>query len=185
MLWTTVDVCTFVCSHMASIFRKPGSPFFFAAFRDARGQRCQHTTKTNERSKALAMALAWERAGQDGKKGVLTEAASRKVLSQLFEQTSGTPLAFFTVEGWINEWLANRAGTASKGTLIRYAGTCRDFLAGIGDRANSVLVRLQPPICGNIVTVYGKPDTAPQLVTSRLKFSRRLWSKLAGLALSR
>jgi integrase len=120
---------------MASIFKKPGSPYLFAAFRDARGRRCQRSTKTNERSKALKLSLEWERVALAGRSGVLTEAACRKVLSELHEQTSGTPLTFYTVEGWINEWLANRTGTTAESTLIRYTGTCRDFLATIRDRA--------------------------------------------------
>ena len=127
---------------MASIFRIPRSPFYFAAFRDAMGRRCQRTTKTGERSKALRIAMEFERASAAGREGVLTEAACRKVLSQLHEQTTGKPLAFYSVESWINEWLANCAGTAAPRTLERYAGTCRDFLAAIGERSKVALAAL-------------------------------------------
>jgi integrase len=81
------------------------------------------------------MALEWERAAEAGRSGVLTESASRKVLSDLHEQTSGKPLTFYTVEGWVNEWLSNRAGTAAPRTLERYSATCRDFLKFLQDRA--------------------------------------------------
>ena len=127
---------------MASIFRIPRSPFYFAAFRDAMGRRCQRTTKTGERPKALRIAMEFERASAAGREGLLTEAACRKVLSQLHEQTTGKPLAFYSVESWINEWLANCAGTAAPRTLERYAGTCRDFLAAIGERSKVALAAL-------------------------------------------
>jgi integrase len=127
---------------MASIFRIPRSPFYFAAFRDARGRRCQRTTKTSDRAKALRIALEFERTAAEGRAGVLTEVACRKVISQLHEQTTGRPIAFYTVESWITEWLANCAGTTAPRTLQRYAGTCRDFLAALGERAKVALTAL-------------------------------------------
>ena len=120
---------------MASIFRIPRSPFWFAAFRDALGRRVQKTTKTKKRSKALEIAMGFERAAAAGRDGLLTEAACRKVLSELHEQTTGKPLAFYSVEKWINEWLANCAGTSAPRTMERYTGTCRDFLASLGERS--------------------------------------------------
>jgi integrase len=127
---------------MASVFRIPRSPFYFAAFRDAMGRRCQRTTKTRERAKALRIALEFERTAAQGRDGMLTEAACRKVISQLHEQTTGKPIAFYSVESWIKEWLANCAGTTAPRTLERYAGTCRDFLAALGERAKVSLAAL-------------------------------------------
>ena len=120
---------------MASILRKPNSPYWFAAYRDALGLRRQRTTKTSEKPKAQRMALEWERAAESGRNGVLTETACRRVLADLHEQTNGKPLAFYTVEGWLNEWLSNRSGTAAPRTLERYTATCRDFIKAIQDRA--------------------------------------------------
>ena len=85
------------------------------------------------------MALEWERAAEAGRNSVLTESASRKVLSDLHEQTFGKPLTFYTVEGWLNEWLSNRTGTAAPRTLERYSATCRDFLKFLQDRAKLTL----------------------------------------------
>lgn len=137
-----MDVCNFVCNAMASIFRKPGSPYFFAAFRDALGRRCQRTTKTNDSRIAKRLAMEWEKAAEDGRSGVLTEAACRRVLSDLHKQTSGKPLNFFTVKGWFEDWLANRVGTAAERTLERYEGTCGNFLEALEDRAKLPLAAL-------------------------------------------
>ena len=87
----------------------------------------------------MGLALEWERAAKAGRDGTLTESACRKVLSQLHEQATGAPLTFYTVEGWINEWLANRAGTTAPRTLVRYTATCRDFLEALDERAKLAL----------------------------------------------
>ncbi len=90
------------------------------------------------------MSLGWEHAAKQGRAGVLTEAACRKVISDLHEQITTKPLSFYTVEGWINEWLANRTGTAAPRTLERYTATCRAFLAALEERAKRSLGMLTP-----------------------------------------
>lgn len=127
---------------MASIFKIPRSPYYFAAFRDARGRRRQRTTKTKNRASALRIAMEFERAAHLGRQGLLTEAACRKVLSELHEQTNGQLLSFHTVKSWLEEWLDNCAGTTAPRTLERYKGACSDFLDALGDRATVALPAL-------------------------------------------
>src|SRR4051794_20675532 len=98
---------------MASIFQKPGSPYWFAAYRDSLGQRRQKSTKTKNRKQALEMALTFERAGEKGRNKTLTEAVARKVVSELVEQATGRPVHFYTCREWLDEWLAGKVGTAS------------------------------------------------------------------------
>ncbi len=129
---------------MASVFRKPGSPYWFAAFRDALGRRAQRTTKATGRTAAQRIALGFEHAAKQGRDGVLTESACRKVLSDLHEQTTGKPIAFYSIEGWFNEWLSNRAGTTAVRTMERYTATCRALLKALDERAKLSLGALTP-----------------------------------------
>jgi hypothetical protein len=101
-------------------FRKPGSPYWFAAYRDAFGQRRQKSTKSKNRQLALEMALTWERVAEKGRNNTLTEAVARSVVSQLVEQATGKPVHFYTCCGWLDEWFAGKAATAAAGTLTRY-----------------------------------------------------------------
>ena len=119
----------------ASIFRKPKSEFWYAAFRDAAGRRVQRTTKCTDEGEARRMALAWADVAAQGRQGLLTEDRCRKVLSELHEQATGAPLTFYTVQSWLAEWIEERAGTIAGITLSRYKSTVREFLAFLGDRA--------------------------------------------------
>ncbi len=129
---------------MASIFRKPNSPFWFAAYRDVDGQRRQKTTKTKNRGQAIDMARAWERLGESGRKGTLTEAVARSVVAQLVEQATGSPLHFYTCRAWLEEWLVGKVGTTSAGTLTRYRQVIADFMTFLGPRADLGLAAISP-----------------------------------------
>lgn len=138
--WIGVDVCR----DMASIFKKTGSPFWFAAYRDSQGQRRQKTTKSKDRGKAIDMSRAWERLAESGRNRTLTEAVARAVVSQLVEQSTGTPLHFHTCRAWLNEWLAGKEGVASAGTLTRYRQVIADFMEFLGQRADLPLPAISP-----------------------------------------
>src|SRR4030095_9202059 len=129
---------------MASIFRKPRSPFWFAAYRDASGNRRQKTTKTTNRGEAIDMARAFERLAAQGRKRVLTESIARSVVSQLVEQATGTPIHFHTCRDYLTEWVAGKTGTTSKGTLTRYRQVIDDFLEFLGERAELSLAAISP-----------------------------------------
>lgn len=121
---------------MASIFKKPRSPFWFAAYRDAQGQRRQKTTKLKDRGKAIDVARTYERLAASGRNRTLTEAIARSVVSQLVEQATGEALHFHSCRAWLDEWVAGKRGTTAPATLTKYEQTVRDFLAHLGERAD-------------------------------------------------
>jgi integrase len=129
---------------MASIFKKPRSPFWFAAFRDSRGLRCQRTTKTCDRSKARTIALEWERAAESGRNGALTEAACRKVLGEILERATGETLHFKSCREWLVEWVAGKQGATAAITFGRYRQVIADFLEHLGNRAEQPLGAVSP-----------------------------------------
>jgi integrase len=142
--WTEVDVCNIVCSKMASIFKKPGSPFWFAAYRDAHGQRRQKTTKTSNRGKAIDFARALERVAESGRNRTLTESAARSAVSQLLEQSTGEPLQFHTARAWLEEWLAGKKGVTTERTRLKDEQYVGEFLASMGERADAPLAAISP-----------------------------------------
>ena len=142
MTWTVVDVCTIVCTTMASIFRKPKSPFYFAAFRDATGRRCQRSTKSRNRAEAADTARAWEKLSESGRRGLLTEVAARRVVAEIVEQATGEPLHFATCRSWFEEWLAGKAGSTAPSTLAKYRQVTTDFLTYLGERAELPLTAI-------------------------------------------
>ncbi len=129
---------------MASIFKRPGSPYYFCCFRGPVGTWVKKTTKEKDRRKAQIICVTWEQAAQVATRGELTAVQARKILAELVAVSSGEELTTYTVEGWLEEWLKNKSGSASKNTMIRYRQVIRDFLKHIGNRSKASLAGLTP-----------------------------------------
>lgn len=120
---------------MASIFRRPRSPYWFAAYTDATGRRRQKTTKTSNRALALDFAIALEKLAAKGRAGTLTEAVAREAIGELVLQATGEPLVFYTAAGWLDHWLSAKTEARAGSTAERYKQVKRDFLESLGNRA--------------------------------------------------
>jgi len=129
---------------MASIFKRPGSPNYFCCFRGPTGAWVKKTTKEKDRRKAQVICVAWEQAANAASRGELTAIQTRKILAELVAVSSGEELTNYTVEGWLNEWLKNKSGSASKNTMVRYRQVIRDFLNHMGNRSKVSLAGLTP-----------------------------------------
>ena len=62
----------------------------------------------------------------------LTAAQARKVIAEMVAISSGETMSFHSIESWLTDWLANKAGGAAEGTMLRYRQVVRDFLAHLG-----------------------------------------------------
>jgi len=62
---------------------------------------------------------------------------------------TGESLTSYTLEGWLSEWEANKAGGASKTTMLRYRQVMRDFKDHMGSRAQAPLTSITP---GDVVS---------------------------------
>ena len=158
------------CLHaMASIFKKPRSPFWFAAYRDANGERRQKTTKTANRGEAIDMARSLERLAALGRKGALTEAAARQAISQLVEQATGESMAFHTCRAWLTEWLASKKGTINEETLDRYEQVFTGLADFLDKRADLSLAAITPADVRKYRDKLSSEGRAPSTVNLQLK----------------
>lgn len=125
---------------MASLSRKPNSPFWMAKYRDDTGRIVMRSTKQTAPKQARLVADAWEEAARKARHGDLTRATALKVLSELVERTTGEVLADASVEAFLGDWLKSRqvAGRAS-GTLVRYRPIIAKFVASMGDRSKKTI----------------------------------------------
>jgi integrase len=130
---------------MASIHRRPHSPFYHAAWRDSNGRLHLQSTKQIARDKALAVAMEFQRAQRLGDAGNLTEAQCREVLSGILERTGGDGLRHYSIEEWFRDWLRTKEDRTAAGTHVRYAQVVDAFLDHLGgDRAKRPLTSLEP-----------------------------------------
>ena len=131
-------------SDMASIFKKPKSPFYFAAFRGANGERVQRTTKQRNRSAALRTAQERESLATKGRNRTLTEAQARRVVSEIVEVSTGESLHFHSCADWFTEWLSGKRGAVSANSLAKYEQVSADFLRHLGERSKLSLAAICP-----------------------------------------
>jgi integrase len=83
----------------------------------------------------------------------LTAAQARKVIAEMVAISSGETLSFYTVRGWLNEWLTNKVGVVSERMLVRYRQVVRDFLTHLGSRAEASITSVSP---GDIISFRNK-----------------------------
>jgi integrase len=109
------------------------------------GRRLFRSTKETDRKLAWKIALAWEGASEKARRRELTAAQARKVLAELVAASSGEELTFHSTQDWLNDWLSNKAGSASAATMDRYRQIVRDFLEHLGPtKARASIASVSP-----------------------------------------
>ncbi|MEO8351712.1 MAG: tyrosine-type recombinase/integrase [Chthoniobacteraceae bacterium] len=102
------------------------------------------STKQTDRSKAWEVCLSIERAENLGRAGTLTEQTAKKILAEIVERTTGTPLHDFKAGEWLTQWAAQKVRTKAEKTGERYQQVIRDFLDSLGGRARLSLSAISP-----------------------------------------
>src|SRR5438046_853999 len=102
---------------MASLRRHPKSPYWVACFTDSNGVRTTRSTKSNDRSLAMKMAVEWEAVAKRATAGQMTEARARTVINSIMEHAGHEPVTFYKIEDWMNEWLSDKRRSSEKTTV--------------------------------------------------------------------
>lgn len=129
---------------MPSLFRRPNSPFWFAAYTSADGARQKKSTKKKNRAGALTVLATLIEAERQAASGTLTESRARQLISEIVERTSGEKIQFHTCREWLNEWSASKKGATGDRTWLKYDQVCRDFLEHLGGRAELSVAAITP-----------------------------------------
>jgi integrase len=118
---------------MASIYKHPNSKFFRAFWYDANGKGHCQSTKCIKRKEAQRVADLWEMAAQRKK----SAQHIRAVFAGIFADIYGQAIPISTVRGFSENWLEEKKQESSKATFLAYQTTVTDFLAFLGQRADS------------------------------------------------
>jgi hypothetical protein len=150
---------------MPTLIKRPGSPFWFAAYDvtqpDGTTRRLKKSTKQTKKNKALERAMELEAADQKAgtattenatkafailteaaeaaARGELSEGRARELIARLCEVSTGSPLKFHTVRTWAQDWQEMKAATTGKATKARYKTHVEGFLAWLGEKADAKL----------------------------------------------
>ena len=127
---------------MASLIKKIDTRYLFCCFTLPDGTRTTRSTKQTKKREAMAVCLEMERASQQARKGVLTEAQARKVVADIVERANGEPLVFYSIEQWLNHWLSSKEEVRSKNTAMCYKSAVGNFLKFLGKKSANNLTLL-------------------------------------------
>jgi integrase len=111
------------------------SRFWYACYTDALGRRLKKSTGLTAKSKAMEMARALQKASDEARRGALTEARTRELLSEVLQSVNGEGLTVFTVEQWFGHFVNQKKKSRAAATAKRHAQTMREFMAFLGHRA--------------------------------------------------
>jgi integrase len=115
---------------------KRRSRFWYACYTDAKGRRLKKSTELTSKSKALEMARALQKASDEARRGALTEARTRELLSEVLESVNGETLRVFTVRQWLDHFVKQKKKSRADKTAARHEQMASEFIEFLGPRAN-------------------------------------------------
>ncbi len=158
---------------MASVHQRPASQYWHAAFRGPDGRLILRSTKQSDRTRALAVAMEFERAVKLATRGELVESQARDVLKDIMARADiGETLQTVSIKDWFAEWLATKDARKAASTAARYRGTCDQFLASIGKKATKLLTALTADDVQRYLTARLKAGMAPRTAVLDVKILR-------------
>jgi integrase len=143
---------------MASVHKRPDSKYWHAAWRGSDGTLHLRSTKQINRSKALGVAVEWERVDKKVNNGEMVESQVRQVLNDILERAGEPPLPTPATNVWLREWLREKESSKAEGTAERYKGVVDGFIAHLGERANKPLTTIAPRDIQSFLTYRRKED---------------------------
>jgi integrase len=111
------------------------SPYWYACYTDRDGRRLKKSTKLTAKSKALEMARALQKASDEARRGALTEARTRELLSEVLQAVNGEGLRVFTVEQWFGHFVNQKKKSRAAKTGARHEQVMREFIEFLGPKA--------------------------------------------------
>jgi integrase len=81
------------------------------------------------------MARTLQKASDEARRGMLTEARTRELLSEVLQNVNGEGLRVFTTADWFRHFVNQKQKSRATGTGKRHAQMMREFLEFLGHRA--------------------------------------------------
>jgi hypothetical protein len=158
---------------MASIHKRPRSPYYHASFLAPDGRWTLRSTKQTDRNRALAAAMEFERAAKLARGGNLVESQARKILADIMERAGGEEtLRSPTVKDYFAQWIVTKQARNSEGTAERYGVAVDNFIKLLGTRVAKPLTSLAPADVERFLNHRTAKGLAPTTVILDVKIIR-------------
>ena len=133
------------------------SPFWICAYTSPDGRRLKKSTKVRIaptkgqgksagqlRDEAMGVCLKWAQLATVGKAKTITESQARRVVSEIYEMSTGETLHFRSCKEWLETWIASKDGAAAPGTLTKYQQVIDEFIEHLSDKAEKSFGSISP-----------------------------------------
>jgi integrase len=128
---------------MASLRKRPKSPFYVACYYGADGRRTQRSTETTDRRVAMRQALEWEKAARETQSKTFTVDKARRVLNEMLALT-GQGIDNQSTREFCQAWMKTKTATRAASTAVTYGPVIDSFLATLGRKADAPLSAILP-----------------------------------------
>jgi integrase len=118
---------------MASLVKKTGSRYWFAAYRDFHGKQHRHSTEQTDRKKAQRIADHYEDLAQRRLKANRV----RETTNELIRQFYGEDVPSATVRKFCDDWLAEKKAQVSPFTHVTYEKSVKKLMNYLGPAAEA------------------------------------------------
>ena len=155
---------------MASIHRRPRSPYWHGAFRQG-GKLVLRSTGTADKAVALRIVDGWEQVAKQAEAGTHIESQTREVIIDILKRANvdHAGLKVTSIRQFLESWLASKMAGIAKGSSWSYRKAVEGFLASVEKKADMPLAAVQPQdardyvadlqkgnYAGKTVAIYGK-----------------------------
>jgi integrase len=168
--WTRPDVSTSVSTEMASIHRRPRSPYWHGAFRQG-AKLVLRSTGSTDKAVARRIADEWEQIARQAEGGTHIEQQTREVIVGILKRANVESHSIKTpsLKAFLDGWLASKLSALAKGSAWSYQKAVDGFLTWAGKKAGMPIAAIQPQdarayiaslqsanYASKTVSVYGK-----------------------------
>lgn len=123
---------------MASLRKKPRSPYWHACFSLPSGRRVQRSTGETKRKAAQEKADEWEALARSGAKA----RQAHRVVAAIYRDAHNAELPSATPAIYLTELVARRKGEVAQATHVAYEGRAREFIAWLGTAAHRPIAEI-------------------------------------------
>ncbi|MSU32199.1 MAG: hypothetical protein EXS25_06005, partial [Pedosphaera sp.] len=129
---------------MASIHRRPRSPYWHGAFRQA-GKLVLRSTGSSDRAIARRIADEWEQIARQAEAGTHIEQQTREVIIGILKRANVESYSIKSpaVKAFLEAWLASKLSALAKGSAWSYQKSVVGFLTWAGKKASMPIAAIQ------------------------------------------
>lgn len=163
---------------VASVKKRPKTSFFVACYKlptgklDARGRpifrRVQRSTGTADESRALQLAISYERAAQLAGEQRFTERAAHAFLAEVRAVTAAPAAGSEAIDAFLRRWFAGRKRALAPASRDRYQLAIDQLTAHLGPRAQAPLGDVTPREVADFRDAQTRAGKSPATVNKAL-----------------